>query len=108
MNTLAIDPLLIFWFISFLLSFPIPSNPQSLLFPILSSFLNPEFAFKEVTEKLEGIDKEQMKRYLIENTIFPKIGERLNDEQVVNSKFDVESVQKYSGKNSGHSQINCY
>ncbi|WP_375315956.1 hypothetical protein [Wolbachia endosymbiont (group A) of Colletes cunicularius] len=57
---------------------------------------------------MEGIDKEQMKRYLIENTIFPKIGERLNDEQVVNSKFDVESVQKYSGKNSGHSQINCY
>ncbi|OAM00603.1 MBL fold metallo-hydrolase [Wolbachia endosymbiont of Dactylopius coccus] len=63
---------------------------------------------KEVTEKLEGIDKEQMKGYLIENTIFPKIGERLNDEQVVNSKFDVESVQKYSGKSSGHSQINCY
>ncbi|WP_341818889.1 hypothetical protein [Wolbachia endosymbiont (group B) of Ennomos erosarius] len=47
MNTLAIDPLLIFWFISFLLSFPIPSNPKSLLFPILSSFLNPEFAFKD-------------------------------------------------------------
>nr|WP_265037135.1 phage terminase large subunit family protein [Wolbachia endosymbiont (group A) of Anomoia purmunda] len=51
MNTLAIDPLLIFWFISFLLSFPIPSNPKSLLFPILSSFLNPEFALKGYTKQ---------------------------------------------------------
>ncbi|GFR13602.1 lactamase_B domain-containing protein [Trichonephila clavata] len=52
---------------------------------------------KKVTEKLENIDKEQMKGYLIGNTIFPKIGERLNDEQVENSRFDVESVQKYNG-----------
>ncbi|GFR28400.1 lactamase_B domain-containing protein [Trichonephila clavata] len=52
---------------------------------------------KKVTEKLENIDKEQMKGYLIGNTIFPKIGERLNDEQVENSRFGVESVQKYNG-----------
>ncbi|GFU91910.1 lactamase_B domain-containing protein [Trichonephila clavipes] len=63
---------------------------------------------KEVTEKLEDMDKEQIKEYLIKNTVFPKIGERLNNEQVIDSKFDVESVQKYSGKNSGHSQINYY
>ncbi len=54
---------------------------------------------KKVTEKLESIDKEQVKECIIKNTIFPKIGERLNDKQVIHSTFNVENVQKYNGKN---------
>ncbi|WP_341818699.1 transposase [Wolbachia endosymbiont (group B) of Ennomos erosarius] len=84
MNTLAIDPLLIFWFISFLLSFPIPSNPKSLLFPILSSFLNPEFAFEEVNfqHKIKALyadrayDRHKLyklcKKYDIKTKVLPK------------------------------------
>lgn len=51
---------------------------------------------KHITEKLDGIDKEQIKNYIIQNTIFPKIGQRLNDVQLKNSQFHPENVQKYN------------
>ncbi len=48
--------------------------------------------YNEVTEKLEDVDKEQIKEYLIRNTLFPKIGEKLNNKEIVNSKFYLESA----------------
>lgn len=58
---------------------------------------------KDITAKLQDASKTDKKAYLKEylkkNTIFPKIGERLNNGQVISSIFNVDSVQKYNGKN---------
>ncbi|GFR15225.1 n-acyl-phosphatidylethanolamine-hydrolyzing phospholipase D, mitochondrial [Trichonephila clavata] len=55
-----------------------------------------------VSKKVKGLDEEQIKQYfsvyLKRNTIFPKIGERLNDEQVRNVLFDPQNVPKYNKK----------
>jgi hypothetical protein len=56
----------------------------------------------EVAEKLGDVDKKLLKDCLTESTIFPKIGERLNDGQIVDLKFDVESVQKYRGNSMAY------
>lgn len=49
-----------------------------------------------IAGKLEGIlNQQQLRDFIIKNTIFPKIGERLNNESIHNSKFDVEKVEKY-------------
>ncbi|MFP3030222.1 MAG: MBL fold metallo-hydrolase [Wolbachia sp.] len=83
-------------------STPLVARPIVAILPKQTSLLvhSKDFIIKEitkVTEKLEDIGKEQVKEHLIESTIFPKIGERLNDEQVVSSRFNPEDVQKYRG-----------
>lgn len=52
----------------------------------------------EIEKQLGSIDKKLIKEHLLKRTVFPKIGERLNKFKIQNSKFDLESVQKY--KNS--------
>lgn len=53
-----------------------------------------------IAGKLEGIlNKWQLRHFIIKNTIFPKIGERLNNKSIHNSKFDVEKIEKYEMKN---------
>lgn len=57
---------------------------------------------QEIRKHLDGaeMDREQMKTYLICNTIFPKIGQRLNKKQIVDSKFDIAAVNKYNANSS--------
>lgn len=45
-----------------------------------------------------GMSKNILKEYLLKNTVFTKIGERLNDKQMTNSKTDVQSIEKYNKK----------
>lgn len=55
-----------------------------------------DFIIKEIAEINKiGMNKEKVKYYLKNNTIFPKIGERLNNEQILNGKTDVEKIKKY-------------
>lgn len=84
------------------------SKPIIAILPNQTSLLvhAKDFIIREIikiTGKLQGANETDKKEYLTEylkkNTIFPKIGERLDNEQIVNSIFDVESVQKYNGKN---------
>ncbi len=99
MNTLAIDPLLIFWFISFLLSFPIPSNPQSLLFPVLSSFLNPEFAFLAI--KSQAIKDNNGKYTSIGHGKLVNIlgiGVKENDAKVFNTYLEKAVVEQVASE----------
>lgn len=54
---------------------------------------------KQIEEKVKSsISQDQIKEHLIYNTIFPKIGERINNEKITNSKFDVARVNKYQQK----------
>ncbi|MCA7009810.1 MBL fold metallo-hydrolase [Wolbachia endosymbiont of Tribolium confusum] len=83
-------------------STPLIAKPIVAILPEQTSLLvhSKNFIIKEimeVAEKLGDVDKKLLKDYLTESTIFPKIGERLNDGQIADSKFDVESVQKYRG-----------
>jgi len=81
---------------------PLIARPIVAILPKQTSLLvhSKDFIIKEiigVAEKLGNVDKKLLKDCLTESTIFPKIGERLNNGQIANSKFDVESVQKYRG-----------
>ncbi|QOD38560.1 MBL fold metallo-hydrolase [Candidatus Wolbachia massiliensis] len=81
-------------------STPFIARPIVAILPKQTSLLvhSKDFIIKEimeVAEKLGNVDKKLLQDYLIKSTIFPKIGERLNDGQIADSKFDVESVQKY-------------
>jgi L-ascorbate metabolism protein UlaG (beta-lactamase superfamily) len=87
---------------------PITSRPIIATLPGQTSLLVHAKDFiieeiKSVTTKLQDANKTDKKEYLTEylknNTIFPKTGERLNDEQVKSSIFNIDSVQKYNGKN---------
>ncbi|KAF8767455.1 N-acyl-phosphatidylethanolamine-hydrolyzing like protein [Argiope bruennichi] len=55
-----------------------------------------------VFKKMKSMDEEQVKyyfnEYLTKNTIFPQIGERLNDQQLRNVSFDLKIVKKYNKK----------
>lgn len=42
-------------------------------------------------------DREIIKRWLINNTIFMKIGERMNNVQIMSSKVDLKLIHKYNG-----------
>lgn len=46
--------------------------------------------------KQYNIKKNYLYNYLLTNTIFPKIGERLNGKEIHCSKFDLESIHKYN------------
>ncbi|CAL1273382.1 unnamed protein product [Larinioides sclopetarius] len=53
-------------------------------------------------KKVKGLDEEQIKQYFLEylpkTTVFPQIGERLNDQQLKNASFDPKIVHKYNNK----------
>ncbi|GBM19310.1 hypothetical protein AVEN_200247-1 [Araneus ventricosus] len=53
-------------------------------------------------KKVKGLDEEQVKHYFLEyltkNTIFPQIGERLNDQQLRSASFDPKIICKYNKK----------
>lgn len=51
-------------------------------------------------EESNRMSKEQIRRYLIDGTIFPKIGERFDRIKIQNSRFDVNIVNKYVTLNS--------
>ncbi|GFU25495.1 n-acyl-phosphatidylethanolamine-hydrolyzing phospholipase D, mitochondrial [Nephila pilipes] len=86
---------------------PILARPLIASLPTRTSLLvhAKDFIIKDyldVSKKIEGLGEEQIKQYFNEylprNTIFPKIGERLNDEQINNSLFELKNVPKYNKK----------
>lgn len=53
---------------------------------------------REVTRKEVSVERRRMKECIIANTVFPRIGERMNDKDIANSVFDAEAVHKYRKK----------
>lgn len=58
---------------------------------------------KRITKNFDHIDRQQIRDYLLKGTIFPKIGEKFNNE--INSVFSLESVDKYKGNHLEARQI---
>lgn len=51
---------------------------------------------KKIDDQVKSaINQQQIQKYLILNTIFPKIGQRMNNDAFRNSTFDVARVNKY-------------
>ncbi|XP_035205751.1 uncharacterized protein LOC118180808 [Stegodyphus dumicola] len=76
--------------------------------PLIASLQSPssilirakDFIITEIINVTNNLkEKHHLVEYLINNTVFPKIGERLNNEQIASLKFDVKSVKKYRLKN---------
>lgn len=62
---------------------------------------------KQIVNKLEGSNlcRADIKNYVISNTVFAKIGARMNNEQITNSKFDITRVKKYKSLSSRQCKI---
>ncbi|GIY48141.1 n-acyl-phosphatidylethanolamine-hydrolyzing phospholipase D, mitochondrial [Caerostris extrusa] len=87
------------------------SRPVIFTLPAQTSLLvhSKDFIIKDLlttASKVKSFDEHQIKQYFMEyltkNTIFPKIGERLNRQQINEMVFDPQTVFKYSkkGKNN--------
>lgn len=53
---------------------------------------------KQIAKQLTAMDKTQIRDYVVQNTIFPKICERFNADKLKNSTLDVNSIHKYCMK----------
>lgn len=50
---------------------------------------------QQIKQKIDELDRKQIRDYVIKNTVFPKIGERFNSNKLKTSTFDADSIQKY-------------
>ena len=56
-----------------------------------------DFIITEIISMVsKNMNREIIKECLLKNTIFAKIGERLNNKQIANSRIDITSISKYN------------
>lgn len=84
-------------------SMPFTSKPIIYSLPEQTSLLVRSKSFiidemKQIAKRMTAMDKTQIRDYVIQNTIFPKIGERFNAEKLTNSTLNINSIHKYCMK----------
>ena len=78
---------------------PLVLRPVISCLPAKTSLLvrSKDFIASEIREvaRKGGLGRGRMKELIAANTLFPRIGERVNDSQIAHSLFDAEAVAKY-------------
>lgn len=78
---------------------PITSRLSIAMLPENTSLLihAKDFIITEIMTMIsKNMNRQVIKEYLLKNTIFAKIGERLNNKQIADSRIDLADIPKYS------------